>query len=81
MVKSIFGECHYSFSGNGSQYVYVELINRKDKVLQRIKIQQDKDLFASYLTLPKTLEAGDYYLRAYTHWMLNEDSSFTFLRI
>lgn len=66
------------FSGNGSQYVYVELINRKDKVLQRIKIQQDKDLFASYLTLPKTLEAGDYYLRAYTHWMLNEDSSFYF---
>nr|WP_320971191.1 hypothetical protein [Bacteroides intestinalis] len=66
------------FSGNGSHYVYVELINRKNKVQQRIKVQQREDIFSSFIPLPKSLEAGDYYLRAYTHWMLNEKSDYYF---
>lgn len=66
------------FSGNGSHYVYVELLNRKNKVLQRIKIQKHENIFCGLIALPKTLGAGDYYLRAYTHWMLNEKSSFFF---
>lgn len=66
------------FSGNGSHYVYVELINRKNKVQQRIKIRQRENIFSSFIPLPKSLEAGDYYLRAYTHWMLNEKSDFYF---
>lgn len=64
------------FSGNGSHYVYVELINRKNKVQQRIKIRQREDIFSSFIPLSKSLEAGDYYLRAYTHWMLNEKSDY-----
>ena len=37
------------FSGNGSHYVYVELINRKNKVQQRIKA-----VSYTHLTLPTT---------------------------
>ena len=39
------------FSGNGSHYVYVELINRKNKVQQRIKIRQREDIFSSFIPL------------------------------
>ena len=64
------------FPNNGSRYVYVELINRKNKILRRLKIQKLKDDFFGYIPIPQLQEEGDYYLRAYTHWMLNEAPAF-----
>lgn len=66
------------FSSNGSQYVYVELINRKNKVCQRIKVRWNKDILAGYMPLPSSIKEGNYYLRAYTRWMQNEAPDYFF---
>ena len=55
-----------------SKYVYVELINRKDQVIQRKKFGKRPDgTIPGLMSLPNNIEEGDYYLRAYTHWMNN----------
>ncbi len=61
-----------------SQYLYVELINRMDSVVSRVKIQKDSTGFAGYIKLKPELPSGDYNLRAYTHWMQNNSTDFFF---
>ena len=68
-----------------SHYVYVELINPADSVVQRIKIRPDEDdLFYGAIPLPEELPQGNYKIRAYTQYMRNQgESSFfsKFVRI
>lgn len=59
-----------------SNFIITELVNRTDSVLQRKKIRRDSLGFQNAFTLPPTLPAGDYYLRGYTNWMLNEGPDF-----
>lgn len=54
-----------------SRYVYVELVDRQDSVLQRIKIAWRDSVFAGYMPLPEELAQGDYFLRSYSYWMQN----------
>jgi hypothetical protein len=64
-----------------SQYVYVELLNRKDVVLQRKKFQRLKNnTMPGFIALPQNMEEGDYYLRAYTRWMLNASPDYFFYK-
>ena len=68
-----------------SRYVYVELINPVDSVVQRIKIRQDENnMFHGAIKLPEELPQGNYKIRAYTQYMRNQgESSFfsKFVRI
>ena len=48
--------------------------------MERKKIRRDSLGFHNAFTLPATLPAGDYYLRGYSNWMLNEDPDFFFSR-
>ena len=60
--------------------IITELINRSDSIVERKKIRRDSLGFHNAFTLPATLPAGDYYLRGYSNWMLNEDPDFFFSR-
>ena len=64
-----------------SNFIITELINRSDSIVERKKIRRDSLGFHNAFTLPATLPAGDYYLRGYSNWMLNEDPDFFFSRI
>ena len=63
-----------------SNFIITEQINRCDSIVERKKIRRDSLGFHNAFTLPATLPAGDYYLRGYSNWMLNEDPDFFFSR-
>lgn len=63
-----------------SNFIITELINRSDSIIERKKIRRDSLGFHNAFTLPPTLPAGDYYLRGYSNWMLNEGPDFFYSR-
>lgn len=63
-----------------SNFIITELINRSDSIVERKKIRRDSLGFHNAFTLPPTLPAGDYYLRGYSNWMLNEEPEFLYSR-
>ena len=54
-----------------SSIVYVELFNQDDNVICGKKVLLKQGECTSYLTLPRKLETGYYYIRAYTNYMKN----------
>ncbi len=63
----------------GTHYIYVELLDRRDTVLQRIKIRKsDPGGYHNCLPLDPQLPEGDYALRAYTQWMRNAGPDYFF---
>ena len=59
-----------------SRYVYVELINPADSVVERLKIRKDENnLFYGAIPLSEELPQGDYKIRAYTQYMYNQGES------
>ncbi len=54
-----------------NQYVYAELINPLDSVVERIKVRPDSGAFSGHLELDQALPEGDYTLHAWTENMLN----------
>jgi len=56
-----------------SRYIYVELINPADSVVQRVKVRSDTtNLFYGVIPLSEELPQGDYKIRAYTQYMRNQ---------
>lgn len=56
-----------------SRYVYVELLNPFNELITRIQLRPDSlGVHAGYLDLDEALPEGDYTLRAYTRYMMNE---------
>lgn len=60
-----------------SHYIYVELFDKQNSILQRQKIRCSND-GSFYTTMPidKNIKAGKYYLRGYTQFMRNRRNSF-----
>jgi len=59
-----------------SRYVYVELINPVDSVVNRVKIRKDSvNLFYGAIPLREDLPQGSYKIRAYTQYMQNQGES------
>ena len=59
-----------------SRYVYVELINPTDSVMQRLQIRSDENgLFHGAIPLLEDLPQGIYKIRAYTRYMYNQGES------
>ena len=59
-----------------SRYVYVELINPMDSIVERLKIRKDaNNLFYGAIPLSEELPQGDYQIRAYTQYMRNQGES------
>jgi len=61
-----------------SQFVYVELIDKMDSVLYRVKIKKNSTGFAGHIKLKPEISTGTYSLRAYTYWMQNVGNNFFF---
>lgn len=63
-----------------SNFIYVDLADRRGKIIAARKIKRDSLGFANGIPLPDTLPEGEYTLRAYTGWMLNFEPAFFFRR-
>ena len=74
----------YLFSGNVpsliSRTLYAELLDDQGKVLQRKTAPVAESGAAAAFDLPVNLSSSRVFVRVYTRWMLNFDSSFLFLK-
>ena len=61
-----------------SRFVYVELYDARDRLVNRIKVMEREGVFAGSFPLDPYLPTGRYTLRAYTYWMQNFDEAFYF---
>ena len=61
-----------------NQYVYAELINPLDSVVERVKIRATGGAFSGYIELDQALPEGDYTLCAYTENMMNPGADYLF---
>jgi TonB-dependent SusC/RagA subfamily outer membrane receptor len=52
-----------------SRYVYAELINPLDSLIQRVKIRPTEGVYHGHIALEEDLPEGDYQLRFYTRFM------------
>lgn len=74
----------YVFSGNRpsliSSTLYTELINEKGVLIDRKTLPLQGSSTASFFDLPDSLKSSVLYVRAYTSWMQNFDSSFLYVK-
>ncbi len=61
-----------------SHYIYVDLIDRRDSVIQRVKVVGRDSCFFGQIEIPKDLQQGDYSLRAFTYYMQNVGEDYFF---
>lgn len=52
-----------------SRYVYAELIDPLDSIVNRVKIRPEAGVYQGHLSLPEELPEGEYHLRFYTKFM------------
>jgi TonB-dependent Receptor Plug Domain len=55
-----------------SGVLHVDLINTENKIDQSIRLRLDSGISWGDFALPDSIPAGNYRIRAYTNWMLNE---------
>jgi hypothetical protein len=74
----------YIIAGNAlqpiSNTVYAELINEKGQIINRKTMPVVQAGAASYFELPDSSQHSKLYIRAYTSWMLNFDSSWLYIK-
>jgi len=64
-----------------SRYVYVELINPENEVVERKKIKlNEKGIFYGHIPIVEDLPTGTYHLRFYTKYMTNLSEDFFYTR-
>ncbi len=61
-----------------SNFLYAEVLDDKGEAVARVKIKRTPDGFPGCIELPDNLETGDYTLRAYTLWQLNNSEEYLF---
>ena len=61
-----------------SKFLYVEVLDESAEAVVRVKIKRTKDGFPGCIDLPDILETGDYTIRGYTLWQLNNDYEYLF---
>lgn len=62
-----------------SKIVYVEMYNSVDSLIQTVKLPVKNSVAYGHIPLPmNTYKQGNYYVRAYTLWMLNFDPDYFF---
>ncbi len=59
-----------------SKVLHVELVNQEGKVLKKQFHEITQGAASGVMNLPKKIEEGTYYLRAYTQWMQNYGQTF-----
>ncbi len=69
--RAHIAEARLHLPASASRYVYVEFINPLDSVVDRIKIRPEDNVHQGHISLPDDLPEGNYFIRAYTHFMRN----------
>lgn len=74
--ERIYFEARYAFNHpiddvHWSSVLYLELIKWNGDRIEQAKFRLHENRASGYLTIPKTLLSGNYYIRAYTKWMRN----------
>ncbi len=74
--ERIYFEARYTFNHpiddvHWSNVIYVELIRWNGDRIVQAKFKLYENSASGYLTIPKTMLSGNYYIRAYTKWMRN----------
>jgi len=78
--KAYVVDAYYHQTPTYSQYAYIELINSSDSLIYRVKVSKDDNgLFYGYLFLSDLLPEGEYTLRAYTRYVVeNQGDDYCF---
>jgi len=63
-----------------SEFAYIELIGPGSKPVYQSKISLENGLGTGNILVPRTYKTGDYYIKVYTKWMLNEDLKSSFFK-
>lgn len=63
---------------NRNTYVFVELIDARDTVVQRVRLRNQEGLFAGRFELPNHLDEGRFHIRAYTENLKNLGAAYFF---
>ncbi|MHA4893262.1 carboxypeptidase-like regulatory domain-containing protein [Pedobacter sp. PWIIR3] len=64
-----------------SKVVYVDVLNTRDSLVQTIKLPAINSVATGNIPLLSTLyQQGNYYIKAYTFWMLNDAEDFFFTK-
>lgn len=61
-----------------SKTLYVELVNEGGELAKRLTLRSEGGFSKASLVIPRDLKQGNYYLRAYTNWMKNQEQEFFF---
>ena len=61
-----------------SRFIYVDLVDKRDSLVTRVKVMERDSNFYGQLSLPEGLQQGEYCLRAYTYNMQNLGDAFIF---
>ena len=61
-----------------SRYLYAELIDPRDSLVNRVMIRPENDMFHGHLFLSEIIPEGNYTLRAYTRYMENLGDDYFF---
>lgn len=61
-----------------STFLYAEVLDDHGEAVVRVKIKKTDTGFPGCIELPDNLETGDYVIRAYTLWQLNNDIEYLF---
>lgn len=61
-----------------SNFIYAEVLDSRGEAVVRVKIKRTDDGFPGCIELPDNLETGDYTIRAYSLWQLNNGVDYLF---
>ncbi len=56
-----------------TNFIYAELVDSKDELISRVKVKRDTTGFNGYIILDSELEPGNYTIRGYSRWLMNDD--------
>mgnify|MGYP003291659124 CR=1 FL=1 len=62
----------------GSNFIYVELLDSSGNAVLRHKIKRTQEGFPGYMFLPEDIKSGDYVFRAYSRWQMNKSPEYMF---
>lgn len=61
-----------------SRFIYVDLIDKRDSLVERVKVGMRDSCFYGQLPLSKSLQQGEYCLRAYTYNLQKQGKDYLF---
>ena len=61
-----------------SNFIYAEVLDSRGEAMARVKVKRTGDGFPGCIELPDDLETGDYTIRAYSLWQLNNHIEYLF---